>query len=132
MEAQRTPPEPQQPAQEPMPQPGGTWPSWINLLAGIWVFFSPWIWGFSTSTTPLWNHIVLGVLIAVTAIVAIGGYRGASWWNVIFGIWLIISPFVLRYSMIARVTGHDVVLGIIVTIMALISALSNPRMRTST
>lgn len=118
--------------QQPVSRPAGTWPSWINLLAGIWVFLSPWIWGFSAVRTPLWNNVIFGALVAITAIVVIRGARAASWWNALFGIWLIISPFVLRYGMMGRAAWNDVVLGIIITIVALIPTRSSPRIVTTT
>ena len=51
--------------------------------------------------------------------------RWASWVLVIFGIWLIIAPFVLGYSVIsAAATTEDVVLGIVILILSLWSALA--------
>lgn len=45
-------------------QPG--W-SWVNVLLGVWLIIAPFVLGYSASTTPLWNDIILGVLIAVLA-----------------------------------------------------------------
>jgi hypothetical protein len=51
--------------------------------------------------------------------------KWASWILVIFGIWLIIAPFVLGYSTISSgATTNDVVLGIVVLILSLWSALA--------
>jgi hypothetical protein len=51
--------------------------------------------------------------------------KWASWILVIFGIWLIIAPFVLGYSTISgAATMNDVVLGIVILILSLWSALA--------
>jgi ABC-type molybdate transport system permease subunit len=41
--------------------------SWINILAGIWLIIAPFVLGYSNNTTPLWNDIILGIVIAVLA-----------------------------------------------------------------
>ncbi|HEY7791187.1 MAG TPA: SPW repeat protein [Vicinamibacterales bacterium] len=51
--------------------------------------------------------------------------KWASWVLVIFGIWLIIAPFVLGYSAIsAAATTEDVILGVVILILSLWSALA--------
>ncbi len=45
-------------------QPG--W-SWVNVLLGIWLIIAPFVLGYSAYATPLWNDIILGVLIAILA-----------------------------------------------------------------
>ncbi len=45
-------------------QPG--W-SWINILAGIWLIIAPFVLGYSNNATPLWNDIILGIIIAILA-----------------------------------------------------------------
>ena len=41
--------------------------SWINILAGIWLIIAPFVLGYSNNTTPLWNDIILGIVIAILA-----------------------------------------------------------------
>ncbi len=45
-------------------QPG--W-SWMNVFLGIWLIIAPFVLGYSNVSTPLWNDIILGILIAVMA-----------------------------------------------------------------
>jgi uncharacterized membrane protein len=52
--------------------------------------------------------------------------RTASGLNIIAGLWLILSPFFLRYSAFGASTVNDVIVGIIVAILAII-AMNNPR-----
>jgi len=44
------------------------WEEWINLIAGVWVFVSPWVLGYSTATIVLWNSLIVGALVFILAI----------------------------------------------------------------
>lgn len=46
-----------------MHQPG--W-SWLNLLLGIWLVISPFV--FFASATAMWNNVILGIIIAALAL----------------------------------------------------------------
>jgi hypothetical protein len=41
--------------------------SWVNMLAGIWLIIAPFVLGYNNTTRPLWNDIILGIVIAVLA-----------------------------------------------------------------
>ena len=45
-------------------QAGG---NWFSVLLGIWLIISPFVLGFSARPTPLWNNIILGVVVALSA-----------------------------------------------------------------
>ncbi len=95
----------------------------INVILGIWLIISPWLLGY-VSTQAYWNGVILGVAIGIIALIRLLGPRGAvwlSWINVILGIWLIISPFVLRVES-AAAHWNSVIVGIIVAIVAWWSA----------
>jgi len=42
-----------------------SWISWLNALFGLWVLVSPWFLGFSSFTAPLWNNIIMGIIVIV-------------------------------------------------------------------
>lgn len=44
------------------------WEEWINAALGLWLVVSPWLLGFSGLTAPLWNQIVVGILVGGLAI----------------------------------------------------------------
>lgn len=44
---------------------------------------------------------------------------GANWVNVVLGIWVIISPFVLGFANVTALMWNDVAVGIAVTLLAL-------------
>ena len=43
------------------------WPSMVNVAAGSWTFFSPWILGFSDIDRAFWNNLFVGLAILVLA-----------------------------------------------------------------
>ena len=47
---------------------------------------------------------------------------GTAWFQILCGLWLIVSPFVLRYQRLPSATGNDVAVGIIVIAIALAEA----------
>ncbi len=95
----------------------------INVILGIWLIISPWIFRY-VSTRAYWNGVILGIAIGIIALIrVITPYQTGplSWLNVILGIWLIISPFVLRLESTAA-HWNTIIVGIIVVLVALWSA----------
>jgi|GEM_PF-181240 len=74
------------------------WQDWINLLLGLWIFISPWIFRmtFAPKAT-IWDGWVTGAVIALAASWAIMQPRAlwAELITLIAGAWLFISPWVL-------------------------------------
>ena len=48
--------------------------------------------------------------------------KAMSGWNIAFGIWLVIAPFVLGYAGLAAALREDVAMGLVVIIFAIIGA----------
>jgi hypothetical protein len=46
------------------------WPSWLNVVAGGWTFFSAWILGFGDRSDAVWNNVIVGVVIIVLALIS--------------------------------------------------------------
>jgi uncharacterized membrane protein len=91
--------------------------------------FAPWIWGYSWRSAAVWNNVVTGIVITIGALgAATARSARPAWWSIIFGIWLIVSPFLLGYSFIPRAQANDIVVGVIVIVLGIIAALSRPVM----
>ena len=96
--------------------------SWVNIMLGIWVIISPFVLGIHTPKG-IWNNIVIGAMVGILAIIRWRMHQpGWSWLNLILGIWLVISPFVLFLSGAAM--WNNVILGIIVAAFALTNTYS--------
>jgi len=47
-------------------------PAWLNLVAGVWVFVSPWALGFAGQPNAMWTHVIAGGSIVIVALIRIG------------------------------------------------------------
>jgi len=91
--------------------------NWVNVVLGIWVIFSPFVLAMHSSQA-LWNNVITGVVVCALALIRWGTHRpGLSWLNLIVGIWVVISPFVLFLN--SAVMWNNVILGIIIAASAL-------------
>jgi hypothetical protein len=94
--------------------------SGINIILGIWLIIAPFVLGYNRLDVAVWNDIILGVIVAIVALIRTfgAGQTSASWINVLAGIWLIIAPFVLNYGNHPTPRYNDIILGILVIIFA--------------
>ncbi len=96
------------------------WQDPVNLLLGLWTLVSPWVLAYQTETQPMWNSVVIGLLIAVMAVTELVDLMAwEEWSNVALGIWLLISPWVLGFSALHVAMWNAVVIGIVVAGLAL-------------
>jgi SPW repeat len=96
------------------------WQDPLNLILGLWMVASPWVLDYSAERNPTWNAIILGILIALAALFAL--FRVMAWeeWgNVVLGVWLVISPWVLGFSGMAQAMSNAVIVGVVVGVLAL-------------
>lgn len=105
------------------------WAGGLNILAGIWLIISPFILGFSNVQSAMWNAVIVGIVVAVLAAIRAGAMLDQpwlSWINLILGIWLFVSPWVLGYSGTTSALWNSLVLGVIVFVLSGWSILSSP------
>lgn len=44
-----------------------SWPSWVNLLIGIWLVLAPFALNNSANTSIMWNEIISGIVVIALA-----------------------------------------------------------------
>ena len=106
--------------------------SWPNVLAGIWLIISPYIIGFA-GTSAATNAIIVGIIIGVLALISATSPESAmwtSWINIILGVWMIISPFILGFVGGAVIT-NSIILGIIVIALSAWSSSTTAKLGTA-
>lgn len=105
----------------------GQWTLWLIALTGIWQIFAPWIWGYSWREAAVWSAVITGIVITVGALIsAVSMTSWPGWWSIVLGVWLIISPFALGYAFIPRAQANDIVVGVIIVVLGIIAAVSQP------
>ncbi len=103
------------------------WRDVANLILGLWLVISPWALSFTTETIPTGNALIVGVVIAVAAAAAlIAFHTWEEWVNVVLAVWLIVSPFALDYASHVTVLWNQLIVGALVGILALWTALTTP------
>jgi len=89
----------------------------LNLVLGGFLFFSPWIFGFASGVQSQ-NAMISGIVIAVLSIAALAAFaQWEEWLNLVVGLWVMVSPWVLGFAGSAA-TQVCFVVGIIVAIVA--------------
>lgn len=98
--------------------------STIVLLAGIWFFVSPWVYGAYTNPNALNSWIVGAILFFLGCIrVARPAYSTAlSWCNVVLGIWAFFSPWIYSYTGNTGRFINSLCVGVIVFAFSIASA----------
>ena len=90
-----------------------------NFVLGAFLFFSPWMFGFDAGKVSE-NAFVAGIVIAVLAIAALAAFAvWEEWLNLIVGLWVLISPWVLGFQG-TRAMTVTAIIGVAVAILAAI------------
>ena len=99
----------------------------INVIAGIWLIISPYIFGFGGTAIAL-NSVIFGIIIGVLALIRTFTPMTTKWigWiNIVLGLWILISPFVVGFTGMAAL-WNNIILGIIIIVMAAWSSSASP------
>lgn len=75
------------------------WMDWVSLLAGGWLFVSPWVLGYGSVAVAAWTAYVLGAVVVLTALwaLSIKQPRSAELVNALFGALVFVAPWVLGF-----------------------------------
>jgi len=96
--------------------------SWMIVLIGIWLVWAPFFVWYTDVSKAFWSSLLTGAALVVAALIEITvprSLRIISWINLLIGAWLILSPYLLRFSEILLPTLLHVGMGILVGAIAL-------------
>lgn len=94
------------------------WEDWSSWILGIWLLLSPWALFFDPETIAVHNAVAVGALIIIAEIVELSVFRDwEEWINVLLGVWLVVSPWVLGIAS-AAARWNFVVVGALVVALA--------------
>lgn len=110
------------------------WASGTNIVAAAWLLLSPYVLGYGDVAAAVWNASIVGVLVGGMA-----WYRtarpdqgiGLSWTNAVLGAWLVFAPSTLSYTDTGAAVGNDITVGLIVLVLAVVSAVAGSKRSTS-
>ncbi len=91
----------------------------INALLAAFLFFSPWLIGFTEVEPAFWNAWVCGPLIGFLAIAAVNAlYEWEEWANAALGLWTLVAPWVLGFSHAPGALWTHVGVGLAIVVLA--------------
>lgn len=111
----------------------------LLMIAGFWLMLTAVTFryhigdvrfGYHIGSPPQMNEFFVGAFIFIVALLcAVNPSAGSwlSWVNVAFGIWLILSPYLLGYASLEIARWNENVLGVIVVGLGVWSALASRR-----
>lgn len=92
----------------------------LNILAGIWLFVSPWVYGFYTSPNA-WNEWIVGAVIVIFSAIRFNNplsSRALSYLNMLLGAWVFASPWIYGYTYDTGRFINSLCVGVIVFVLA--------------
>ncbi len=98
--------------------------STIVLLAGIWFFVSPWVYGAYTNANA-WNSWIVGAVLFIFGCIRVArpAYSTAlSWCNMVLGIWAFFSPWIYGYMGNTGRFINSLCVGVVVFVLSIASA----------
>ncbi len=96
-------------------QEAWAWEDWVDMVLGVWLAISPWVLGFTDNDAATRNALIVGVAVAVLSGSTFLVYNVIEEYvDVVLGIWLIISPWVLSFSGTTDMVADFVIVGALV------------------
>lgn len=111
------------------PARGNRWQDWANMILAVWLFVSPWILHFgagggatgqAAGTTAAWDAWVLGVIVFLVALSAIGRMRlWQEWLTLLLGAWIFAAPWALGFTGLRVASVDHWALGLLIFLISL-------------
>jgi hypothetical protein len=93
----------------------------INLILAVFLFLTPWIFGFVPGTAAAPNAWISGIIIGAMAVAALTSFaEWEEWVNLVLGLWVIASPWALGFATQSATKSAHVIVGLIVVVLAAI------------
>lgn len=97
--------------------------SGINLLLGLWLVASCWIFNYA-GTSAGWDSVAVGALVFIMAVNRVSALvgSGTARVNIVLGLWTIAAPWIFGFAAGDPTQWNSVAVGIAITLLALWSS----------
>jgi hypothetical protein len=96
------------------------WQDPVSVLVGIWLIASPWTLGLQGPLQAVGDFVVIGAVLLALALGALFVPEAwEEWSELVLGLWLIASPWILEFTEVQAAVQNAVVCGGLVTALAL-------------
>ena len=106
------------------------WQDQLILLLGLWLFITPWVFSYAIPSSLAWNAFISGALVVILA--ACDLYRTYFWavvLNLLVGIWVAVSPWVLKVADQRETMWNELIVGIAIVVLALWEMRTDPELQ---
>lgn len=108
------------------------WLSWTNVILGLWLIAAPFALGYASVGTAVAEDVILGVIVAAFALWRVlgpetSGMRSVSWIVMLAGLWVLVAPFAIGYTVAPAAVANDVFIGFVILILGGVRAVMPAR-----
>jgi succinate dehydrogenase/fumarate reductase cytochrome b subunit len=105
------------------------WQDQVILLLGIWLFVSPFVFGYPSSAPAALNCFIAGAIMAILA--AFDLYKTYVWAvvvNLLVGVWVAVSPWLIGVVGDRAMTSSLLIVGIATVVLGLWELRTDPEL----
>lgn len=90
-----------------------------QILVGLALAVTPWLFGFVGETVPAWTAWATGAVMSLSGVAALAWFAfAASWVALVAGVWSIVAPWLLTFSAQTAAMWSHVAAGALMAISA--------------
>ncbi|MEX5746632.1 SPW repeat protein [Massilia sp. X63] len=105
------------------------WQDQLMVLLGAWLFVSPWVLGYPSYSPPAVNATIAGAIIALLAALdLVKTYVWAVLLNILVGVWVAVSPWLVGVVRDPAMTWSLVVAGVATIVLGVWELRSDPEL----
>lgn len=95
------------------------WQDWACMALGVLLAASPWLLGYADREDAMLNAVLSGFLVAALAALSLTLLdRWEAYLTLMLGLWLILSPWLLRFDNVDRVKFAHLAIGAFILVIA--------------
>ena len=96
------------------------WQDWANVVLGVILFITPFVFGATGSTTAAWTAYIGGVLLVIVGLfnLANPSNQAGEWTEGVLGVLVFISPWVLGFSGFTMLAYSAWIIGVLTVVLA--------------
>lgn len=95
------------------------WEDWTGIALGAWLLVSPWVLGFSDHYAATINAGLLGIAMMAAETLNLDVHeRLEEWFDIVLGLWLIVSPAVLGFTSSQPAMASTAAIGVLTIALA--------------
>ena len=105
------------------------WQDQLILVLGLWLFVSPWAFAYPVGSPQALNAYISGIVIVLLA--GFDLYKTYFWAvlvNLLLGLWVAVSPWVLQVADRRTVMWNELIVGLAVFVFALWELRTDPEL----